>query len=168
LVTHGHSKDHRPDLKQAVLELMVSQDGGVPFVRKSWDGNALDNEVFKARSKALRKEFEASEGPRYLIADAKLYTESNAPTLARLPSGRLLPPGDKSRGSSKASRNSREKSCGSLDQRCAREIKFPLHKPAQGRVSPFSLGFHSLPSFLKLPTSSFFFVSTEMMGSFSS
>ena len=39
-ITHGYSKDHRPDLKQVVLELMVSQDGGVPFVRKSWDGNA--------------------------------------------------------------------------------------------------------------------------------
>ena len=84
-VTHGHSKDHRPDLKQAVLELMVSQDGGVPFVSKSWDGNTSDKEVFKVRSKALLKEFEVSEGPRYLIADAKLYTESNAPNLARLP-----------------------------------------------------------------------------------
>jgi transposase len=31
-ITHGYSKDHRPDLKQAVLELMVSQDGGVPLV----------------------------------------------------------------------------------------------------------------------------------------
>src|SRR5215471_11902337 len=29
-ITHGYSKDYRPDLKQAVLELMVSQDGGVP------------------------------------------------------------------------------------------------------------------------------------------
>ena len=33
-ITHGYAKDHRPDLKQAVLELMVSQDGGVPFVSK--------------------------------------------------------------------------------------------------------------------------------------
>src|SRR4051794_31620892 len=32
-ITHGYSKDHRPDLKQAVLELIVSQDGGVPFLR---------------------------------------------------------------------------------------------------------------------------------------
>jgi len=84
-VTHGYAKDHRPDLKQAVLEVMVSQDGGVPFVSQSWDGNASDNEVFKVRSEALMKEFEASEGPRYLIADAKVYTESNAPNLARLP-----------------------------------------------------------------------------------
>jgi transposase len=40
VITHGYSKDHRPDLKQAVLELMVSQDGGVPLLSKSWDGNA--------------------------------------------------------------------------------------------------------------------------------
>jgi transposase len=29
-ITHGYSKDPRPDLKQAVLALMVSPDGGVP------------------------------------------------------------------------------------------------------------------------------------------
>jgi len=85
LVTHGYSKDHRPDLKQAVLELMVSQDGGVPFMSKSWDGNASDNNVFKQRSATLLKEFAASPAPRYLVADSKLYTQKNAPNLARLP-----------------------------------------------------------------------------------
>ncbi len=52
-VTYGYSKDHRPDLKQAVLELMVSQDGGVPFLSKSWDGNASGNAIFKERSAAF-------------------------------------------------------------------------------------------------------------------
>jgi len=41
-MTHGYSKDHRSDLKQAILELMVSQDGGVPMLSKSWDGNTSD------------------------------------------------------------------------------------------------------------------------------
>src|SRR5215813_8821995 len=45
-ITHGSSKDHRPDLKQAVLELLVSQDGDVPLVSKSWDGNASDTQIF--------------------------------------------------------------------------------------------------------------------------
>jgi transposase len=84
-VTYGYSKDHRPDLKQAVLELMVSQDGGVPFLSKSWDGNASDNAIFKERSAALLHEFAASPGPRYLIADSKVYTKKNAPNLACLP-----------------------------------------------------------------------------------
>src|SRR5216684_6901116 len=51
-MTHGYSKDHRPDLKQAVVELMVSQDGGVPLLSQSWDGNASDTVVFKERCEA--------------------------------------------------------------------------------------------------------------------
>src|SRR5712664_529797 len=84
-ITHGYSKDHRPDLKQAVLELMVAQDGGVPLMSQSWDGNASDTVVFKERCEALLTQFAASETPRYLIADAKLSTEANAPNLARFP-----------------------------------------------------------------------------------
>ena len=84
-IAHGYSKDHRSDLKQAVLEMMVSHDGGVPLVSQSWDGNTSDTEVFKERSAALLAQFEASEMPRYLTADSKLYTEANAVNLARLP-----------------------------------------------------------------------------------
>lgn len=83
-ITHGYSKDHRPDLKQAVLELMVSQDGGVPMVSKSWDGNASDTQIFQERAAALITAFERSETPRYLVADAKLYNEDNAANLAKL------------------------------------------------------------------------------------
>src|SRR5256885_8475636 len=54
-ITHGYSKDHRPDLKQAVLELMVSQDGGVPFVSKSWDGNTAVTQIFQKRARALSR-----------------------------------------------------------------------------------------------------------------
>jgi transposase len=83
-ITHGYSKDHRPDLKQAVLELMVSQDGGVPFVSKSWDGTASDTKIFQERAAALLATFQASPVPRYLVADAKLYTEDNAANLSKL------------------------------------------------------------------------------------
>ena len=83
-ITHGYSKDHRPDLKQAVLELLVSQDGGVPLVSKSWDGNASDTAIFQERAEALMTTFAHSETPRYLVADAKLYSEDNAATLSQL------------------------------------------------------------------------------------
>jgi transposase len=83
-ITHGYSKDHRPDLKQAVLELMVSQDGGVPFVSKSWDGNTSDTQVFQERAEALLRAFKDTPSPRYLVADAKLYHEDNAVHLAKL------------------------------------------------------------------------------------
>ncbi len=77
-ITHGYSKDHRSDLKQAVLELMVSQDGGVPLVSQTWGGNASDNPIFQDRAKALLSTFEQSPTPCYLIADSKLYSKENA------------------------------------------------------------------------------------------
>ena len=83
-ITHGYSRDHRPDLKQAVLELMVSHDGGIPFVSKSWDGNTSDSEMFQARTQALMTAFKNVPSPRYLIADAKLSPADNAPNLHAL------------------------------------------------------------------------------------
>jgi transposase len=83
-ITHGYSKDHRPDLKQAVLALMVSQDGGVPFVSKSWDGNASDTQIFQERAEALMAAFQRAPTPRYVVADCKLYHEENATNLKKL------------------------------------------------------------------------------------
>jgi len=83
-ITHGYAKDHRPDLKQAVLELMVSQDGGVPFVSKSWDGNTSDTKIFQERAAALLATFQSSPTPRYVVADSKLYNEDNAANLRTL------------------------------------------------------------------------------------
>ncbi len=80
-LTHGSSQDHRPDLKQAVLELLVSQDGGVTLVSKSWDGNASDTEIFQERAQALMTTLKQSPTPRYLVADSKLYNEENAANL---------------------------------------------------------------------------------------
>jgi transposase len=80
----GYSKDHRPDLKQVMLEMMICHDGGIPLIGKALDGNASDNTVFKERSKLLVDNFRASETPRYLIADCKLYTEDNAENLKNL------------------------------------------------------------------------------------
>ena len=92
-ITHGYSKDHRPDLKQAVLEIMCSHDGGVPVISKSWNGNASDTKIFRERAKALTDNFKAAEGPHYLIADSKLYDAKtieeglgSIPFITRIPS----------------------------------------------------------------------------------
>jgi transposase len=42
-VTFGHSKDHRPDLKQLVWILTVSADGAVPMAYRLADGNTSDD-----------------------------------------------------------------------------------------------------------------------------
>jgi hypothetical protein len=39
----GHSKDHRPDLKQLVLTLTVARDGAVPLAHRLLDGNTNDD-----------------------------------------------------------------------------------------------------------------------------
>ena len=83
-IVRGYSKDHRPDLKQVVLETIVSQNGGIPLVCKSWDGNASDTKIFEARAADLIAQFQGADAPRYLVADAKLYTKDNAPNLSRL------------------------------------------------------------------------------------
>jgi transposase len=49
---------------------------------KVWDGNEADTQIFKTRTKDLIEQFEASSGPRYLVADSKLCTEDNAANLA--------------------------------------------------------------------------------------
>jgi transposase len=84
MITHGYSKDHRPDLKPVVLELMVSQDGGVPCVSKSWHGNTSDIHVLQERAQALMTAFEHTPSPRYLVADAQLYHADNAPHLKHM------------------------------------------------------------------------------------
>jgi transposase len=43
VVTFGHSKDHRPDLKQLVWILTISSDGAVPLTYRLADGNTTDD-----------------------------------------------------------------------------------------------------------------------------
>lgn len=43
VITFGHSKDHRPDLKQLVWILTVSADGAVPITYRLADGNTNDD-----------------------------------------------------------------------------------------------------------------------------
>jgi len=83
-LVYGHSKDRRPDLKQCVHEMMVSQDGGVPLMMKSHSGNSSDSTLFKERSKMLIKHFKDYDYPRYLIADGKLYSKNNSENLGQI------------------------------------------------------------------------------------
>jgi transposase len=42
-ITFGHSKDHRPDLKQLVFILTIAADGAVPIAYRLADGNTNDD-----------------------------------------------------------------------------------------------------------------------------
>jgi len=44
-VTHGYSRDHRPDLKQWVMNLVCADTGGIPLLFAPGDGNQSDREA---------------------------------------------------------------------------------------------------------------------------
>jgi transposase len=71
----GHSKDHRPDLKQLLWILTVSRDGGVPVHFKVSAGHTEDSTTHIHTWNQLR---ELVGRPDFLyVADSKLCTQSN-------------------------------------------------------------------------------------------
>jgi transposase len=74
-VTHGHNKDHRPDLKQLLYILTVSRDGAVPVQFRVESGNATDDRSHQGTWGLLckltgRRDF-------LYVADCKLATAEN-------------------------------------------------------------------------------------------
>jgi len=71
-LTHGHNKDHRPDLKQLVFCLTVSRDGAVPIHYKAYDGNMTDDRTHIQTWETLRRL--TGKTDFIYIADCKLCT----------------------------------------------------------------------------------------------
>ena len=46
-ITYGHSKDHRPDLKQLLYTLTVTEDGAVPVYFTTHSGNTVDDQTHR-------------------------------------------------------------------------------------------------------------------------
>ncbi len=78
-ITYGHSKDHRPDLKQFMVSLLCG-GGDVPLWGRLADGNAsdktLNNELLSQISAHLRQ-FGVEPGGFVYIADSALITPDN-------------------------------------------------------------------------------------------
>ncbi|MDB2613564.1 IS1634 family transposase [Chlamydiales bacterium] len=74
LVTFGHSKDHRPDLKQFMVSLMSSKDGDIPLLAQSISGNTSDKSHFKEILSSLKNQMDPNQ-PFYYVADSALYTK---------------------------------------------------------------------------------------------
>jgi transposase len=74
-ITYGHSKDHRPDLKQLLYVLTVTEDGGVPVYFAVKSGNVVDDRTHR-ETWDLLVELVGSEDFLY-VADCKLATTDN-------------------------------------------------------------------------------------------
>jgi transposase len=73
-VTYGYSRDHRPDLKQFVMNLICLGDGDIPVWMEIADGNQSD----KARFAELCQEFKKKWTFDGLwVADGALYSADN-------------------------------------------------------------------------------------------
>src|ERR1022692_593531 len=79
-ITWGHSKDHRPDLKQLLYTLTISEDGGVPVYFTTASGNVVDDRTHCQTWDVLH----ALVGrPDFLyVADCKLASRENLSYIA--------------------------------------------------------------------------------------
>ncbi len=80
-ITHGYSRDHRPDLKQFVVDLMSTGDGGIPLFLRVADGNESDQAVFADLIEGFRARLDLDA---LFVADAALYGAENLASLGSL------------------------------------------------------------------------------------
>ena len=73
-ITYGYSRDHRPDLKQFILDLMWSGDGDIPLYLRVAHGNEVDSAMFGTLMAHFHKQWQIDA---LFVADAALYTEDN-------------------------------------------------------------------------------------------
>jgi transposase len=76
-ITQGYSRDHRPDLNQVMLELIVEHQAGIPVLMKPLSGNSSDAKSFAQTVSDHIEQLQSTYGTRYLVADSALYSAEN-------------------------------------------------------------------------------------------
>jgi transposase len=82
-ITPGYSRDHRPDLNQVMLELIVEQYAGIPLLMKPLSGNTNEQVEFGRIITAHVQQLRTAHPLTYLVADSALYTAENLGRLAQ-------------------------------------------------------------------------------------
>jgi transposase len=80
-ITYGYSRDHRPDLKQFIIEMICTGDGDIPIFLKLASGNQADSSCFGKIAVEYQKQLEVNS---LIVADSALYTESNLKMMSEL------------------------------------------------------------------------------------
>jgi transposase len=80
-ITYGYSRDHRPDLKQFIIDLICSGDGDVPLFLKVADGNQTDSAVFGQILSSFKQQLNLDS---LFVADSALYTANNLEIIKNL------------------------------------------------------------------------------------
>lgn len=77
----GYSRDHRPDLNQAVLQMVTSNQGNIPLFMQAASGNVSDKTAFSEIVAQHAKSFQTAVDNRYLVGDSALYTPASIKAL---------------------------------------------------------------------------------------
>lgn len=80
-ITYGYSRDHRPDLKQFIIELICSGDGDIPIFLKLASGNQADSSCFGEIAVDYQKQLKVDS---LIVADCAIYSESNLKLMSNL------------------------------------------------------------------------------------
>jgi transposase len=73
-ITRGYSRDHRPDLNQVLLALIVEHRAGIPVLMKPLSGNSSDATDFGEVISGHIDQLQTTSGAPYLVADSALYS----------------------------------------------------------------------------------------------
>jgi transposase len=84
-ITRGYSRDHRPDLNQVMLELIVEHPAGIPVLMKPLSGNSSEGKAFGHIVHDHIAQLQTTYGLTYLVADSALYSDDNLQKLAATP-----------------------------------------------------------------------------------
>ncbi|MFC0179092.1 IS1634 family transposase [Thorsellia kenyensis] len=80
-IVQGYSRDHRPELNQAIVALITENQAGIPIYLEVLSGNAEDKSTFQDIIKSQLDSLKAAENSQHLIADSALYTKATIQSL---------------------------------------------------------------------------------------
>jgi transposase len=81
-ITRGYSRDHRPDLNQVMLDLIVEHQAGIPVLMKPLSGNTNDAADVGQVVKEHIAQLQTTYGTTYLVADSALYSDDTLQKLS--------------------------------------------------------------------------------------
>ncbi len=81
-ITHGYSRDHRPDLNQVILNLITDNVAGIPLHMQALSGNQNDKTSFAETVKKFADNLKTNFGFEYCVADSALFTQNTIQNLS--------------------------------------------------------------------------------------
>jgi transposase len=82
-ITHGYSKEQRPDLKQVVVTLITSQASALPLWLEVLDGNSNDKKSFPQTIQSYCRQLEEGTPP-WFVMDSAAYSKENLTTWQKI------------------------------------------------------------------------------------